>query len=47
MVSLTNSFDLVANSIRLIKGNDIEDINDIFLSKDEAVSNIIGLAQAA
>ncbi len=33
MVSLTNSFDLVINSNRLIKGDNIEDINDIFYQR--------------
>ena len=42
MVSLTNSFDIVANSIRLINGNSIDDITDIFLSKGEATSGIAG-----
>jgi hypothetical protein len=42
-ISLSNSTDIIANSISLIKGNVIEDITETFLSKTEAVSNIIGL----
>ncbi len=42
-ISLSNSSDIVANSISLINGNTIENITETFLSKIEAVSNIIGL----
>ena len=40
---LTNSVDLIVNSLSLIQLNHIEDISDIFLSKDEAISGIVGL----
>ncbi len=42
-INLTNSVDLIVNSLSLIRGNNVEDINDIFLSKDEAISGIVGL----
>ena len=42
-ISLTNSKDLIVNSLSLVSNSRIEDMNDIFLSKLEAVSNIIGL----
>ena len=43
MVSLTNSIDIIANSVRIINGNIIEHISDIFLSKTEALTGIVGL----
>ena len=46
MVGLTNSIDVVANSVRLINDNSIENITDIFLSKDEAISGTVGLPPA-
>ena len=42
-IKLTNSNDLIVNSLSLIRGNNVEDINDIFLSKDEAITGIVGL----
>jgi hypothetical protein len=42
-INLTNSVDLIVNSLSVIKGNNIEDISEIFLSKDEAISGIVGL----
>jgi limonene-1,2-epoxide hydrolase len=42
-ISLSNSSDIIANSISLINGNVVQDIKDTFLSKNEAVSNIVGL----
>ena len=42
-ILLSNSSDITANSISLIRGNTIEDITKTFLSRSEAVSNIIGL----
>jgi hypothetical protein len=44
--NLSNSVDLIANSVKLIKGNQLEDITTLFLSKDEAVSGIVGLPPA-
>ena len=43
-LSLTNSKDIIANSISLIIGNKVVDLNDLFLTKDSSVSDIIGLA---
>ncbi len=45
-ISLSNSSDILANSISLINGSVIQGINDTFLSKNEAVSNIVGLPPA-
>ena len=42
-ISLSNSSDILANSISLINGSVIQGIKDTFLSKNEAVSNIVGL----
>ena len=42
-INLTNSNDLIVNSLSLIRGNNIEDISEIYLSKDEAISGIVGL----
>ena len=42
--SLTNSKDIIANSISLIIGNKVVDLNYLFLTKDSSVSDIIGLA---
>ena len=41
-LSLTNSNDVVANSISLIEGDAINNISDIFLTKDEA-GDIVGI----
>ena len=46
MVSLNNRIDVIANSVRLISGNSIENITDISLSKNEAISGIVGLPPA-
>ena len=43
---LSNSIDLIVNSLKIIKGNQLEDITTLFLSKDEAVSGIVGLPPA-
>ena len=43
-LSLTNSKDIIANSISLLIGNKVVDLNDLFLTKDSSVSDIIGLA---
>ena len=32
-LSMNNSKDIIANSIRLVNDNEMKDINDIFLSK--------------
>ena len=42
-INLTNSKDLIVNSLSLIKGNNIENVLEVFLSKDEAISGIVGL----
>ena len=42
-LSMNNSKDLICNSIRLVNKNQVKDINDIFLTKDEA-SDIVGIA---
>lgn len=42
-VNLTNSTDLIANSISLVDGNQVVDIKDQFLSKADG-ANIVGLA---
>ena len=44
--NLSNSVDLIANSVKIIKGNQLEDITTLFLSKDEAVSGIVGIPPA-
>ena len=43
-VSLTNSKDIICNSISLIKGNSVIDLTNLFLLKDSAVQDIIGIA---
>ena len=43
MINLTNSKDLIVNSLSIIKDNNIENISDVFLSKDEAISGLVGL----
>ena len=45
-VSLTNSKDLVANSISVIDKNKIIDLQKLFLSKLDAITNIVGLPVA-
>ncbi len=42
MINLTNSKDLIVNSLSIMKENNIEDISDVFLSKDKAISGIVG-----
>jgi len=41
-MSLTNSKDIVCNTVRIINGDDLKDIFDVFLLKSEA-SDIVGL----
>ena len=41
---LTNSKDSIANSISLIIGNKVVDLNDLFLTKDSSITDIIGIA---
>ena len=43
-LSLTNSKDIIANSISLIIGNRLVNLTDLFLTKESSVSDIIGLA---
>ena len=43
-LSLTNSKDIIANSISLIIGNKVVNLTELFLTKDSSVSDIIGLA---
>ena len=43
-LSLTNSKDIIANSISLIIGNRVVDLNDLFLTKDSSITDIIGIA---
>jgi hypothetical protein len=43
-VSLTNSNDLVVNSLSLVEKNKIIDVRQLFLSKLDAIDNIVGLA---
>ncbi len=43
-LSLTNSKDIICNSISLILGNDIINLQDLFLLRTEAIKDIIGLA---
>ncbi len=45
-INLTNSNDLIVNSLSLIRGNNVEDISEIYLSKDEAITGIVGLPVA-
>ena len=42
-INLTKSKDLIVNSLSLIKGNNIENVLEVFLSKDEALTGIVGL----
>ena len=42
-VHLTNSSDVVANSISIIEKDKVVDLKDLFLSKLEAISGIVGL----
>ena len=42
-INLTNIKDLIVNSLSLTKGNQIENVLEVFLSKDESVSGIVGL----
>ena len=42
-LSMNNSKDLICNSIRLVNKNEMKDINDIFLSKNDAAA-IVGIA---
>ncbi len=42
-VNLTNSTDLIANSISLVDGNQLVDVKDLFLSKLDALQDIVGL----
>jgi hypothetical protein len=41
-LSLTNSKDIVCNTVRSINGDDLQDIFDVFLLKTEA-GDIIGI----
>jgi hypothetical protein len=43
MVSLNNSTDIVANSISVIDKNKVIDLKELFLSKLDAINNIVGL----
>ena len=43
-LSLTNSKDIIANSISLIIGNKVVNLTELFLTKESSVSDIIGLA---
>ena len=45
-VSLTKSKDLIANSISVIDKNEIIDLQKLFLSKLDAITNIVGLPVA-
>ena len=45
-VSLTNSKDLVANSISVIDKDKVIDLKELFLSKLYAITNIVGLPVA-
>ena len=42
--NLTNSDDLVVNSLSLIEKDKIIDVKELFLSKLDAIENIVGLA---
>ena len=42
-INLTNSKDLIVNSLSLIKGNQIENVLEVFLSNGEAIRGIIGI----
>jgi hypothetical protein len=43
-VFLTNSNDLVVNSLSLVEKNKVIDVKELFLSKLESIDNIVGLA---
>ena len=43
-LSLTNSKDIICNSISLIQGNNIVDVTNLFLSKAASIVDIIGIA---
>ena len=45
-VSLTNSKDIVANTISVIEKDNVATITDLFLSNLDAVNNIVGLPVA-
>jgi hypothetical protein len=42
-VSMNNSRDIVANTISVIDGNKVIDLKELFLSKLDAINNIVGL----
>ena len=42
-VSLTNSIDIVANSVSLYDANQVKNILDLFLKKTDAITQIIGV----
>ena len=43
-LNLTNSNNMVVNSLSLIENNRIIDVKELFLSKLDAVEQIVGLA---
>ena len=43
MVSLTNSKDVVANSISVIDKDKVFDLKELFLSTLDAINNIVGV----
>ena len=42
-VSMTNTLDIVANTISVIDKNKVIDLKELFLSKLDAINNIVGL----
>ena len=46
MVSLTNSRDIIANSISVIDKDKVIDLKELFLSNLDAINNIVGLPVA-
>ena len=42
-ISLSNSKDIVANSLSLIQDSQVIDVKELFLSKLDAINNIVGL----
>ena len=46
MVSLTNSKDILANSISVIDKDKVIDLKELFLSNLDAINNIVGLPVA-
>ena len=46
MVSLTNSKDIIANSISVIDKDKVIDLKELFLSNLDAINNIVGLPVA-